>query len=68
MNLLTNVHERHVHATTPDMAGAVAIDSLIEEAGLVDRGDEDRDEQMDALRVEYQILGIYAGHHTNLVQ
>ena len=57
-----------VFATNADMAGAVAIDSIIEEAGLVDRGDEDRDEQMDALRPEYKIIVIYPGHLQNLVK
>lgn len=52
-------------ATDPHMAGVVAIDDIILNAGMCEEDDID---ELDRLRVDYKCLAIYAGHLTNLVQ
>ena len=65
-----NVYFIHIELDGPgdkERLGS-AIDDLIAECHDIDRGDEDRTEQVDVHRPDYKVIAIYPGHLENLVR
>lgn len=65
----TNNYTLVVQSTSADMAGAVAVDSLINEIHEPDNDDQmDPDKWMDSLRADYTCIAIFQGQHENQVK
>ena len=60
-------HVRLVMAMNPNEAGLLAIDSIIDDAGLLDEEDDGVVDH-DTYRADFKCIAIYEGHLTNFVQ